>query len=238
MRGTLEVPSLHRMRKTSALLLAFALLGCTEGSPLPEDGAEQVDRLVEYFDKLAFEVAIGTKPAEITKFTAPLRVAFYSEDDNALQRYRTLAEQQMGHLAEIAGLPMTLVDLGERPNLTIGFLRRLYFHRFARSHLTSRIPRQNRLPNHARCFVFYLASDDKAGIIDRGIVGIASDNLEWLNRDCIIEELTHILGLAQDTCIIRPSTFCGRDDLDYLPWYDALNSPLLTKSSLDEVGMV
>ena len=119
-------------------------------------------------------------------------------------------------------LQCILVDLGERPNLTIGFLRRLYFHRFARSHLTSRIPRQNRLPNHARCFVFYLASDDKAGIIDRGIVGIASDNLEWLNRDCIIEELTHILGLAQDTCIIRPSTFCGRDDLDYLPWYDAL----------------
>ena len=111
MRGTLEVPSLHRMRKTSALLLAFALLGCTEGSPLPEDGAEQVDRLVEYFDKLPFEVAIGTKPAEITKFTAPLRVAFYSEDDNALQRYRTLAEQQMGHLAEIAGLPMTLGHL-------------------------------------------------------------------------------------------------------------------------------
>jgi len=176
------------VRPAFAALVAWAALSVCSAAPA---GAAVPDSetLLEHFQKVVFHVE-AKKPAAkpLVRWDRPIRARI--ADDRG-RKYRGAVEKLLKQLSRLTGLPIALA--AEPPyNLDIFFLPEQEI--------------QQRFKNpKIRCGGTLSGSRSRATITGAQVfISLSSD---FRTHHCIIEEITQILGLPNDTGIVTDSIF-------------------------------
>jgi hypothetical protein len=178
--------SAQRRPWRAGLAVAFAL--SVAGGPalavLP-DGAT----LLNHFQNVAFKIeAKPPTPKPLTRWEGPIRARF--ADGNGSD-YRGQIADLFRQLGRLTGLSIALAD---QPPYNLD----IYFMTEAEIRTKFDNPRANCLGT--------LSGSKSSATIERAAVYISLQS-EFRTRHCIVEEITQILGLTNDTQIVADSIF-------------------------------
>ncbi|WP_432697307.1 DUF2927 domain-containing protein [Marinobacterium sp. YM272] len=155
-----------------------------------------IDSLVE----IALRSEHGRDPMQLRKWIDPVRVHVdHRVGDPRL--HNELVDAQLSQLADITGHPISRVNAAASANVELVLLQQQVLDGFWRHQAVGTVPRG------ALC-VARIWSDD-GGRIRRALIAIPVDRARERGRlvSCIVEELTQILGLPNDSEKVFPSIF-------------------------------
>jgi len=212
---------MNRQFKRPRPFLAFglaAILGilfAARGSA--DDTALSNERILANMTKVMFgSEFVGEEADFVRKWDGPLRVAIYARDP---ARYRDLVLPHLRHLQELTGLDIALVESqssGENAHVLI--LGREQFYAYANENLgAGKNPRTN---SFLACYGFFKAG--AAGRISEAFAVMPSFISDSEMRSCVVEEVTQVMGLPNDSFDIAPSIFNDDDEYQDLTWQDEL----------------
>jgi hypothetical protein len=158
---------------------------------------------------------VGEDSQFVRKWIGPMRVAVYGDDKGD---YNDLVDAHLGLLRRLTGLEISRVrwdDAGV--NASILFLSKPEFRRYAKEYLGKGKPGTN---HNLACFGVFRAN------AARDIIGFSamiplSGSREEIDA-CIVEEVTQVLGLPNDSFDIHPTIFNDDDEYHQLTWQDQL----------------
>ena len=157
---------------------------------------------------------IGEDSDNIRKWTGPMRVAVYGDAD---EEFAELVESHLVLLHSLTGIDIARVAEDDPTrNAHILFLSRNQFDSYANTYLARGKPGTNR---NIACFGIF--KSNKREILEFHAMIPRSAPLEEV-RACVVEELTQVLGLPNDSFDIRPSIFNDDDEYHSLTWQDEL----------------
>jgi len=155
--------------------------------------------------------------------------------DHAL--HQQITELHLQHLSRITGLSISPAQSGQTANLTIIFSS----EKDLSLELSTDFPLQDKqhiaaLSRHSVCLAHFSINENKS--IKQAIVIIPVDRARAHAKllSCVIEELTQIMGLPNDSDNVHPSIFNDHSVNDYLSGLDFLLLKLLYHPQL-KVGM-
>jgi hypothetical protein len=174
------------------------------------------------------------------RWREPIRILLVNEvGDKPLQA--EVVNIQAAHLSHITGHSVALVQDPAKANLTLVMTRRSQVTRWAKQ-LMGQNPAVQAALADGLCLANY--ATDREGAISRASIIIPVDASRDKGRflDCVVEELTQVMGLPNDSDAVFPSVFNDRSTdsfltgLDYLllkmAYHPAL-SPGMTQSEVD-----
>jgi len=187
-----------RARRALALCGLTLLLGAARD--LPDE------RIIRNFDIVVFrnEYREGTSE-RLRKWVAPIRILVDSRaGDGDLQK--RLVEAHVAQLVEITGYDIAIVQNRRSANVVAVFERSAKIGKV----LEEFFPDADRVAEifaSSLCMGRYYVNDDFE--IVKGVVIIPSDRATSLGRlpACVVEELTQVLGLPNDSAEVFPSIF-------------------------------
>lgn len=187
-----------------------------------------------YIERSFYDIALKAEYAEekvrpvIKRWASPLRVWVYSgAGDKKTQR--RLLSQHLKSLGEIARLPTRLVSTRKDANVLVFFASEKELNPLIQREMPA-LARQKMPVSYCMGAIRY---NDRAEIV-RGTVVIpvertlAEDKLEA----CIVEEVTQLLGLINDSKFARHTVFSDVTHNDRLTGLDYLLIRLLYSSSI------
>ncbi len=218
------VPRRYRRRRRLALCgLSLLLLG--GGRDLPNE------RIIRNFDTVVFQSEYREETdGRLRKWVAPIRVFVDNRaGDGALNR--RLVEAHVDHLVEITGYDMRVVESRDSANLVAVFERT--------AKLGEVLAEFFRDPDRvARIFATSLCmgryySNAKFEIV-KAVVIIPPDRATSRGKlpACVVEEITQVLGLPNDSAEVYPSIFNDKSIDEALTGHDILLLRLLFDSRL------
>ena len=170
------------------------------------DDVASADRMVETFDKIVFHAEFGQSiEPRVSKWVGPLNVYLdIRAGDPTL--YQRLVEAHVQELADLTGLVIEIVPTADDANIFMVFDRDEELLRSAADY-------QPTIGQHAEqiaktlCFGIY--SVNSGFEIKRAVIGIPTDRAASLGKlpACVVEEMTQIMGLPNDSDEISPSIF-------------------------------
>ncbi len=179
------------------------------------EAVDPVDSLVDSFDRIVFQAEFGQDiEPRITKWVGPLQVYLdIRAGDPTL--YLRLVEAHIADLASLTGLTIEIVPDAEGANVFMVFDRDDALLRSAADY-------QPTIGRHAGeiaktlCFGIYSVNGKYE--IKRAVIGIPTDRAASLGKlpACIVEEMTQVLGLPNDSDDVSPSIFNDRSTHDRL----------------------
>jgi hypothetical protein len=212
-----------------ASALALALSGAVANA------TEDVDYMVSTFDEIVFHAEFGqTIAPRVTKWVDPVQVYLdIRAGDPTL--YRRLVEAHIEELEFLTGLPFEIVGSPDEANVFMVFDRDDALIESAADYQPT-IARHGGEISKTLCFGIY--SVNGASEIKRAIIGIPTDRAASLGKlpACVVEEMTQILGLPNDSDDIYPSIFNDGSSDDALTDLDRWLVRLLYDASV-EPGM-
>jgi Protein of unknown function (DUF2927) len=224
-------------RKILRFLYAFSfaavLSAIFSGRGHAEDPALTNERILANLIEVVFgSEFVGEEVDFVRKWDGPMRIAIYAKDP---ARYRDLVLPHLQRLHELTGLDLDLVDSqspGENAHILI--LGREQFYAYANDHLgAGKDPRTN---SFLACYGFFKAGD--GGRITEAFAVVPSFIGEDEMRSCVVEEVTQVMGLPNDSFDIAPSIFNDDDEYQNLTWQDELFLRVLydprIKSGMDQ----
>ncbi len=194
------------------LLVSAMVLG-------PAFGGQSVDRLVTNFDLIVFHTEFGPTPEpRVRKWTSPVRVYIDSRAGDA-KIQRELTATHMLLLQKLTALDIGYTRNLAEANIVIVFERQKRLIRTVNQYLTEPI-RDEKALHGSLCFGVYAANGDFQ--ITRAVIGIPSDAAPSFGKlpACIIEELTQVMGLPNDSDQVYPSIFNDHSPDDFLTEQD------------------
>lgn len=157
---------------------------------------------------------VGEDSSHVRKWVGPMRVAVYGDVDG---QFSDLVISHLAHLQSLTGIDITQVAENDpSSNAHILFLGRSQFDSYAHTYLARGKPGTNR---NIACFGVF--KSNRREILEFHAMIPRSAPREEV-RACIIEELTQVLGLPNDSFDIRPSIFNDDDEFHDLTWQDEL----------------
>ena len=208
--------------------LALFGLGLLYQLAAPQAGAAQREPwqsqgyLLKSFVEIAMFNEYSDRPAGIRKWTGPIAYFFVHRVGDQ-QLHERLARMHIEQLAEITGLSMRPAATQASANLLIIFstemrLRNDLLDDFG---IHSK-PQRESLFRHSICLGHFALAGDAS--ISRAVVIIPVDraNAHAKMIDCIVEEITQVLGVPNDSEAVFPSIFNDKSvntllsGLDYL----------------------
>jgi Protein of unknown function (DUF2927) len=203
------------LRSILAIPLAAAL--CISGRADAEDASLGNERILANLTEIVFgSEFVGEEADFVRKWDGPMRVAIYAKDP---ARYGDLVTPHLQRLHELTGLDIALVDSqspGENAHVLI--LGREQFYAYANEHLgDGKDPRTN---SYLACYGFFKVG--ASGRITEAFAVMPSFIGEDEMRSCVVEELTQVMGLPNDSFDIAPSIFNDDDEYQDLTWQDEL----------------
>jgi len=203
----------------SWLILLFICVAVQ--SAVAQEHWQKDDYLTASFIEIALKREYQVnKKATLQRWQQPLKIFIKSElGDSLLQKQ--LYRAQATHLQSITQHPIYFVDLESQANVIIVFTARnrlrekaLNF-KFAGSNLDTVL-------KEAVC-VASISANRQSEIV-RGVILIPIDSVRQKGRliDCIVEELTQVMGLPNDSVAVYPSIFNDRSIDTYLTGLDYL----------------
>jgi hypothetical protein len=195
-----QVPEKTRTRGLRWLVLAAAALFA------PALGGESIDRLVTSFDLIVFRTEFGPTPEpRVRKWMQPVRVYIDSRAGDA-QVQRDLTATHMLLLQKLTGLDIQDAQRLPEANIVIVFDRQRDLLATVNQYLAEPI-RDPKALHKSLCFGVYAVNSRFQ--ITKAVIGIPSDAAPSLGKlpACIIEELTQVMGLPNDSDQVYPSIF-------------------------------
>jgi hypothetical protein len=180
-----------------------------------------------YIENGFYNIALNGEHERISpvvrKWVEPLRVWFYSEaGDPELQQW--LLSSHLQQLSEITGLPATFVDDRAQANVRILFTSESDPNGMAARELSP-----NGLRHLGRSVCLGQFRSNRRAEIVSGTVVIPVERAEALGKlvPCVIEEVTQMLGLLNDSRYFHPTVFSDVTDDEFLTGFDFLLLKLL-----------
>lgn len=212
-----------RSSTASKILLCSLLLACAVAPAKAEQASwKSADHLVDSFVELAMKNSYSTRRNPVRKWVGGVRYFIVHRVGDA-DLHRQLVDAQFLHLAQITGLSIQPAD----SRATANFLVVLTSQAVAESELpgyldTSSAFREEMLFRHSPCLVSY--GTEPRGSIVRALALIPVDAARARSdlAACVVEELTHAMGLGNDTLKPLPSIFSRRSNLAFLSGLDHL----------------
>ena len=196
---------------------AGVLIVLSGGRGHADDPALTNERILANLIEVVFgSEFVGEEADFVRKWDGPMRIAIYAKDP---ARYRDLVLPHLQRHHELTGLDIELVDsqsAGENAHILI--LGREQFYAYANDHLgAGKDPRTN---SFLACYGFFKAGD--GGRISEAFAVMPSFIGEDEMRSCVVEEVTQVMGLPNDSFDIAPSIFNDDDEYRDLTWQDEL----------------
>lgn len=200
------------------LLLLFTL--CVQAT-----GTQPFWQKDEYLIESFIEIALkreyrANKKTNLHRWQQPLKIFIKSEEGDPLlqqQLYRVQAQ----HLQSITGRAIHFVTSQQQANVLVVFtsLKKMRGNAFKHTITT---PDLEQVLKSAICMAS-IESNKQSEII-RGVILIPVDSTRQSGRlvDCVIEELTQVMGLPNDSTAVYPSIFNDRSIDSYLTGLDYL----------------
>ena len=214
--------SLYCVKKTIRLLpLAYLLYACPAYSQPPERW-QSVDYLLASFVEIAMRSEYSPGPSPIRKWSKPINYFFiHRVGDQAL--HEQLSTLHLAHLSAITGL--TIQPAPNRPsaNLLIVFSTEDNLQKELLADFGVQLQQQRReLFHNSVCLASFTTASNHE--IIRAIVLIPVDRARAHAKlvECIVEELTQVLGLPNDSDKVFPSIFNDKSVNSLLTGLDQL----------------
>lgn len=180
------------------------------------------------FSEVALKNEYDKAKHRIRKWHIPVRVFIeHQVGDRAL--HTQLVQMQLTHLAEITGHDMQLVDTLADANLHLVFTRQSLW-----ASEVTRLMGVNSAQNiHGSVCMGKFALNSKSEI-ERAWVIIPVDQAQMHGKlvACVVEEITQVLGLPNDSEKVFPSIFNDKTPQDLLTGLDLILLKLLYNSSI------
>jgi len=178
------------------------------------------DYILASFIEIALKNEYSTAPKRISKWTTAINYHFVHRiADQAL--HERLTKMHLDHLADISGISFNEVKLKKNANLLIIFSteNRLEQELLQEFNIQS-LKQRKYLFHNSVCLAHY--STHKNGSIKKAIVIIPVDRARAHAKliSCIVEELTQVMGLANDSDKVFPSVFNDNSYNDLLTGLD------------------
>lgn len=191
-----------------------------------------------YIERSFYDIALNAEyrservPKVVKRWNRPIRVWMRSGAGDS-ERQRKLLEGHLRTLGEIARLSVRLVDNRRDANVRIFFAAEAELRPLVRREMPATALRQLK---HSQC-LGSIRFNREAEIIAGTVVipverALASDKLE----PCIVEEVTQMLGLINDSRFARNTVFSDNTENESLTGLDYLLIKLLYSPQL-EPGM-
>lgn len=197
-----------------------------------EDPWQSPDFIQQAFEAVALhdEFSAGERP--IRKWQSPLKVWIEDKTDNPAQ-HRYLTETHLNHLSKLTTHPIQWADTATQANVTVLFTEQKKWVEDVRSMLGERATQHLR---HAVCMASFKLNQH--GAIQRAWVIIPADQAQMHRKlvSCVVEELTQIMGLPNDSERVYPSIFNDKTPEALLTGLDALLLQLLYHPQV-KIGM-
>lgn len=180
---------------------------------------QQSGYITDSFVTIALGREHGRSSGRLNKWASPIRYTIhdYTADDELHQQ---MTEHHLTHLASITGLDIAPVQSAKNTNLSIIFASEKDLDE--RIHSDFGINNESmrfRISHGAVCFAWIPATDKP---ISHAKVIIPVDRARSHGKlmACVVEELTQVLGLANDSDAVFPSVFNDRSHNDFLTGLD------------------
>jgi hypothetical protein len=223
---------IRRSRKFagSGLLGALAL-ALTSAASDATDATADVEFMVTSFDRIVFHAEFGqTIEPRISKWVDPIAVYLdIRAGDPTL--YRRLVDAHIQDIRDLTGLTIDIVSSADASNFHVVFERNDALIGAASVYLPT-LSRHSAEIAGTLCFGIY--SVNGSNEIKRAIIGIPTDRAASSGKlpACIIEEMTQVLGLPNDSDDVQPSIFNDHSVDDALTTVDRMLIRLLYDRAL------
>src|SRR5262245_57528826 len=204
-------------RSLSVIAIGAALCALLAMHANADEGSLTNERILANLSEVVFgSEFVGEEADFVRKWDGPMRIAIYAKNP---ARYRHLVLPHLQRLHELTGLEIDLVDSqSSDENAHILLLGRTPFYAYAREHLgAGKDPRTN---SHLACYGFFKAG--ASGRITEAFAVMPSFVGDDEMRSCVVEEVTQVMGLPNDSFDIASSIFNDDDEFQDLTWQDEL----------------
>lgn len=212
----------------------FAVALATASLPSAH-ASDDVDHMVDSFDEIVFNAEFGqTIAPRVTKWVDPLLIYLdIRAGDPTL--YHRLVTAHTHELSRLTGLPIEIVASPDDANVFMVFDRDDALVRSAATYQPT-IGRHSEQIAKTLCFGIY--SVNRRSEIKRAVIGIPTDRAASLGKlsACVIEEMTQVMGLPNDSEAVSPSIFNDKSVDDQLTDLDRWMVRMLYDPSV-EPGM-
>jgi hypothetical protein len=162
--------------------------------------------ILDHFETVAFGREFAVKSDHLIKWTEPVRILLVGDD--IAERHRARIETHLSELSAITGHAVGLTGSAETANVLLVVTRRAEFAPI----LTEAIGNQGVAERIVRSMTGNACigslSSAETGEIEAAVVLIPNDEYDdLLMRACIVEELTQLMGLLNDSDELAPSIF-------------------------------
>mgnify|MGYP000152544613 CR=1 FL=1 len=196
----------------------------------------KADYLLSSFYEIALNNEYSTKKSTVRKWTKAVRYYFvHRVADQAL--HEKLSKLHLQHLIDITGVDIKAVKQKSKANLLIVFSTEKRLENELLNEFKIKSKRQrNQLFRHSVCLAHFSINPDNS--IRKAIVIIPVDRARAHAKllACIVEELTQIMGLPNDSDKVFPSIFNDKSFNDLLTGLDYLLLKMLYHPMV-KVGM-
>ncbi|MDH5357884.1 MAG: DUF2927 domain-containing protein [Gammaproteobacteria bacterium] len=192
--------------------------------------------MLDSFIEIALNNEYSTEISKVRKWTQPIHYTItHRTSDQTL--HQQLIELHLAQLADITGLEISPAQSIEQANLNIIFSTEQKLSQELKHDFLLHDKQQVlELSRHSVCLAHFSVFPDSS--INRAIVIIPVDRARAHAKllSCVVEELTQIMGLPNDSDKVFPSIFNDKSHDDYLSGLDYLLLRLLYHPSI-KVGM-
>ena len=222
-------------RKTGYLFFVCILLFC-HNAFAENVHWQQSDYIHNSFIDIALNNEYSSDVSSLRKWTQPI---FYSIIHRTADKdlHQRITESHLDHLARITGLDIRPVVTESAPNLTIIFsTEKLISQELKQDFLLNNQQQIVVLSRHSVCLARFSVHPDSS--IKQATVIIPVDRARAHAKllSCVVEELTQIMGLPNDSDKVFPSIFNDKSHDDYLSGLDFLLLKLLYRPEI-KAGM-
>jgi hypothetical protein len=158
---------------------------------------------------------VGEDTDTVRKWMGPMRVAVYGDE---MGRFDDLVAMQLATMHRLSGLDIQRVPANDPDaNAHVFFIDPRGFRAVANSRLPQGKPGTN---ENLACFGIFKTNSERRIFAFDAVIPRSGSREEI--KACLIEELTQMLGLPNDSNDIHPTVFNDDDEYHRLTWQDEL----------------
>jgi Protein of unknown function (DUF2927) len=208
---------------SSKSLLCGLLFAFAAAVAVAEDAAwKSPGFLVDSFVELAMKNSYSTRHNPVRKWITPVRY-FIVHRVGDKDLHRELIDAHFRHLAQITGLGIQPAETRAAANFLVVLTSESALAADLPRYFGATSARQNEmLFHHSLCMASF--ATERRGTIVRAVAMIPVDAARAKAdlASCVVEELTHAMGLGNDTLRLLPSIFSRKSNLAFLSGLDHL----------------
>ena len=208
----------------SSQSLLFGLLFATVATVAADEDVpwKSPDFLVDSFVEVSMKNGYSTRQNPVRKWMTPVRY-FIVHRVGDEELHRELVDAHFLHLAQITGLSIQPAETRAAANFLVVLTSEAGLEADLPRYFGADSARQNEiLFRHSLCMAGF--ATERRGTIVRAVALIPVDAARARSdlASCVVEELTHAMGLGNDTAKALPSIFSRKSNLAFLSGLDHL----------------